>query len=72
MQPGLMAYVLVAHPMTDHWERCLASAIARRAHSPRGHDGKLFILINLSFVPYHIYSFTHRISIPAYAVEQQR
>jgi hypothetical protein len=24
--------VLVTHPMTDHWERCLASAIARRAH----------------------------------------
>jgi hypothetical protein len=25
------------HPMTDHCERCLASAIARRAHLPRGY-----------------------------------
>jgi hypothetical protein len=24
--------ILVTHPMTDHWKRCLASAIARQAH----------------------------------------
>jgi hypothetical protein len=30
-------YYLITHAMTDLWERCLASAIERRAHWPPGH-----------------------------------
>jgi hypothetical protein len=41
---------LVTHPKTGHWDRCLASAIARRAHWPLDHRAPhrpsfLYILI---------------------------
>jgi hypothetical protein len=29
---GRHGYILVTHPITDLYERCLASAIARRVH----------------------------------------
>jgi hypothetical protein len=33
--------ILVTHPKTGHWDRCLASAIARRAHWPLDHRAPL-------------------------------